>query len=473
MPEPQRKEIKKNNNNVVEIGDYWGNKLSRTEKGSIAKTIDNFCIILQNEYKNKIFLNELSGMVENENKKNFETVDYDKFQRDIEKKFGIYDIKKLNSAIRIVAEKNAYHPVKEILKNLKWDGVSRVKTILTDYLGAKEEDSEYNAMVLKLFLFGAIDRVFHPGAKYDYVLIMNGTQGIGKSTFFKILCNNDTNIYQEDFKDFDKAFEYTNGRWIVEIAELNAFKKADMDFLKRFITNTTDTYRVPYEPSSKIYPRQFVLYGTTNESNFIPDDPSGERRWIVIEAADKEHKKSIKKNMFTKEGQYEIQQVLAEVYQEYKEGKSYLTVPKEYEDEVAIRNKEYKQDDGLIGLIESFLKDKYECCTLQVFEEKLKNLNGLRWDKKLSGKIQSIILNMPGWRKYQGSKDHRKTFTDYGKQITFERYYTEDEKREARLAQEKAIQDYELRKKQENNENINKILGTENENYFMEVGKNE
>ena len=470
MPEPQRKEKIRNNNNVVEIGDYWGSKLARTEKGSVAKTIDNFCIILENAYKGKILLNELSGMVENENKKTFETVDYDKFQMEIEKKFGIYDVKKLNSAIRIVAEKNTYHPVKEILENSKWDGISRVKTILTDYLGAKEEDAEYNAMALRLFLFGAIERVMNPGTKYDYVLIINGTQGIGKSSFFKAMCNNDTNIYQENLKNFEKAFEYTNGKWIVEIAELNSLKKADMDFLKGYITDTSDTYRIPYEQSSKTYQRQFVLYGTTNESNFIPDDPSGERRWIVIEAADKEHKKNIKKSIFTKEGQYEIQQVLAEVYQEYKEGKAYLTVPKEFEDEVAVRSKEYKQDDGLPGMIEGYLKNKFECCTLEIYQEKLQNLNGLRWSKKLSGKIQDIIVNIPGWRKYQGSKDHRKTFANYGKQIAFERYYTDEEKEVARLAQERATKDY---RREEENDNINKILGTENEDYFMEVGKNE
>lgn len=457
---------KKGNKKILDFDKNWDKRLSVNNSGNYAKTIDNFCTILEHEYSNQIFSNELSKQVEL-NKKNMEIVDYDKIQRNIEKDFGIYDTKKFMSAIRIVAENNNYHPVKEYLENLKWDGVNRIESILEEYLGTSEEEREYNAMALRLFLFGAIKRVLKPGCKFDYMMIVNGTQGIGKSTFFKIMCGEHPEFYQEDFGEFEKAFEYTNGKWIVEIGELNALKKADMNFLKKYITDTTETHRIPYEPIARDYARQFVLYGTTNDSSFIPDDPTGGRRWIIIEAAD--NKSKIKKSMFTEEGRYEIQQVLAEIYKEYKDGKSFVTVPKEWEDKVLIKNKQYRYDDGLEGIIENYLEDKDFCCTHEVYSEAIQQLNYVKWSKTVSLKIQEIIIRLPGWRKYTGSKDNRKSFKKYGKQLAFENYGKKERIEENKR---KAKENYEKRIKQENNENINKIMGTENEDYFMKVGEN-
>lgn len=454
----EKKQAKK----ILDFDKNWDKKLAINNTGNYAKTIDNICIILEHEYNGKIFLNELSNQIEI-NKKNMETVDYDKIQRDIERKFGIYDVKKLSSAIRIIAENNSYHPVVEYLKNLEWDGINRIETILEDYLGTKKEEREYNAMALRLFLFGAIERVLNPGCKFDYMTILNGTQGIGKSTFFKIMCGEHSEFYQEDFDEFEKSFEYTNGKWIVEIGELSALKKADMNFLKKYITDTSETHRVPYEPIAKNYKRQFVLYGTTNDSSFIPDDPTGGRRWIIIEGAN--DKKKIKKSMFEKEGHYEIQQVLAEIYNEYKNGKSFLTVPKEWEETVLMKNKLYRYDDGLEGIIENYLENKDFCCTHEVYSEAIQKLNYVKWGKPISSKIHEIIIRLPGWRIYTGSKDGRKTFKNYGKQLAFENYgkqeRIEENKRQAK-------ENYKKR----NNENINKIMETENEDYFMKVGEN-
>lgn len=407
--------------NIVEINKHWEERLSVNDSGAYKKTIDNFCTILENEYNGKILYNELANMVETDKKKPFETVDYDKIQREIEKKYGIYDVKKLNSAIRIVAENHKYHPVKEYLDNLKWDGISRVETCLEEYLGTREEEHDYNAMCLRLFLFGAIERALNPGAKFDYMLIINGAQGIGKSSFFKIMCGDNLSFYQENFNNFEKAFEYTNGKWIVEIAELNAFSKTDINFLKTYITTSSETYRIPYEPTPKQYLRQFVLFGTTNESNFIPDDPTGERRFVVIEAANDSRKKEIKKKIYSKESFYELQQVLAEVYCEYKDGRKFLEIPEEFREQVTMKNKEFKYDDGLTGMIEQYLSNKTECCVQEVFNRVIYPLGYIKYTKALGTRIQEIIIRIPGWKKYSKSKDHRKWFQDYGKQIAFER----------------------------------------------------
>ena len=136
---------------------------------------------------------------------------------------------------------------------------------------------------------------------------------------------------------------------------------------------------------------------------------------------------------------------------------------------VLIKNKQYKYDDGLEGIIENYLEDKDFCCTHEVYNEAIQKLNYVKWSKAISLKIQEIIVRLPGWRKYTGSKDNRKTFKNYGKQLAFENYGKQERIEENKR---KAKEDYEKKIRQENNENINKIMGTENEDYFMKIGEN-
>lgn len=149
---------------VVSLDKNWKKRLKHNENtGVISKTIENFCTILENDFKDKLFFNELSGkeeVVVNGRKKSLETIDFDRIYMTIEKKYGIYDVKKCDSAIRFVAEKNRYNPIKEYLEGLQWDGVKRIDTAFSDYLGA--EESDYNAMCLRLTLFGAIERLYNP-----------------------------------------------------------------------------------------------------------------------------------------------------------------------------------------------------------------------------------------------------------------------------------------------------------------------
>lgn len=459
---------------VVNIDRYWYKKLAKNDKtDATLKSIENFCTILENKYNGKIFLNDLAQeiyLLKDGKKQEIETVDYDELQMEIERDYGIYDVKKFSSALRIVSKNHVYNPIKEYLESLKWDGISRTATILEEYLGTNPKERNYNQMCLKLFLFGAIERTYNPGAKFDFMLIINGAQGIGKSSFFKIMCGENFDFYQEHFDSFEKSFEYTKGKWIVELGELNAFSKADLNYLKDYITLTKETYRIPYEIKAKDYLRRYVLLGTTNEQNFIPDDPSGERRWIVIEAANDSTKKNITKKMFSSEGKYEIQQVLAEVFEEYKNGKQFLDIPDEFKLDVMIKNKQFKYDDGLQGIIENYLQDKEYTCIQEIYNELLKPLDQWKYNRTLSNKILEIIIRLDGWQKYTGSKDHKKNFTKYGKQLAFENYakFEEIENRK-----KQAKEDYENRRKAETAENINNVTGQnlKYEDYFGKVGE--
>lgn len=191
------------------IKQVWEKQLMLTSHGAVANTIENYCIILENheKFKGKLKFNELSNSEEFEDKL-LQQVDYDNIQRVIEKEYGIYNERKVASAIRSVAYVRKYHPVKKYLENLKWDGVKRVDTAFADYFGAKP--IPYNAMCLRLMIFGAIERVYNPGCKFDSMVIIKGAQGLGKSTFFRIMCNDNIDWYQEDLKDFEKPFDYTN-----------------------------------------------------------------------------------------------------------------------------------------------------------------------------------------------------------------------------------------------------------------------
>lgn len=390
----------------------WENQLSTTQIGTYANTIDNYCIILSNheEFIGKIKLNELSNSEEYKGN-TVQQIDLDNIQRFIEKEYGICNEKKIASAIRIIADNNKYHPIKKYLNSLKWDGINRAETAFSDYFGAKP--SPFNAMCLRLMIFGAIERVFDPGSKFDSMVILKGAQGLGKSTFFRIMCDDNPNWYLDDLKDFEKPFDYTNGKWIVEVAELSAMSKTDKNRIKSYITSRSEQHRIPYERSSRAYPRQFIIFGTTN-NECILDDPTGERRFPIVECCEKGEKDNIKKRILWnskekyEEIKYDIQQILAEIYEEYKQGKKFLKVPEEFAEEFEnIQSRHYYEDTDL-GYIEDFLENKTETCLEQIWREALNHIKPNDKPSKIDKERITNILISLNWKLYNGNSQHKK-----------------------------------------------------------------
>lgn len=204
------------------------------------------------------------------------------------------------------------------------------------------------------------------------------------------------------------------GKWIVEVAELSALNKSDKNRIKSYITLTYEQHRIPYERQSKTYPRQFVLIGTTN-NECILDDPTGERRFPIVECAEADKKDTIKKRILWdndekyNEIKYDIQQILAEIYQEYKDGKKFLKVPKEFEDKLKNVQTKYFVEDSDEGIIEEFLDGKKETCLLQIWKEALGHTQprdkASRADKE---RITNILCKMPNWQLYDGNEQHKK-----------------------------------------------------------------
>lgn len=166
-----------NTNKVVSFPEVWMEKLSRTNDGKIKNTIPNYVLILKNdkEYKDRLRLNEHSKRVEIKDKASGKyhgllNIDMSRLKNHIEDKYNSYNKDKLNDAIDIVASENGYHPIKQYIESLKWDGIKRIDTAFADYFGA--EVTPYNAMCMKLILLGAIERIYEPGCKFDVMVII-------------------------------------------------------------------------------------------------------------------------------------------------------------------------------------------------------------------------------------------------------------------------------------------------------------
>lgn len=187
---------------------------------------------------------------------------------------------RINEAIGKIANENRFHPVREYLDRLEWDGVPRIDTWLKDYLGA-EGPKVYLSAVSRKVLCAMIARIYHPGAKFDQVLILEGKQGVGKSTAIRYLAGSDwftdTTINIQD-KD---AVLNLGAVWVVEMGELSGMRKADVDLLKEFVARTADRIRVPYGKRTERFPRQCVFIGTTNGDEYLRDMTGNRRFWPV------------------------------------------------------------------------------------------------------------------------------------------------------------------------------------------------
>ena len=185
----------------------------------------------------------------------------------------------ISSGVRAAAVENKFHPVREWLNTLVWDGVPRLGSWLSDYAGVVK--AEYVSLVGRLFLIGMVARIYRPGCKMDTALILEGLQGEGKSTIARALAGewfSDTTFVMGD-KD---SFMALRGKWAYELAELDSFNRSESTRAKAFISSSVDSYRAPYDRVSKDWPRQCVFIGTTNQYEYFKDASGNRRYWPVL-----------------------------------------------------------------------------------------------------------------------------------------------------------------------------------------------
>lgn len=345
---------------VDEVDLDWMEKLTYDKKGEIENTIQNALVVLENDprVKDRLVYDEFANRalvkdgVPWTDMKDHDWLDMDDsgVRFFLENNYNITTAYKIEDAKNLVFDRNKYHPVRDYITGLEWDGRERVDTLFIDYLGA--EDNVYTRSVAKIQLVGAVARILVPGIKFDTMPTLSGPQGIGKSTFISKLARGWFSDNLDTMKGKEAA-ELIQGVWHIELAELNATRKADRDMVKSFLSRQEDIYRVAYSRHTSHFPRQCVFWGTTNDRDFLRD-PTGDRRNYPIQC----HYQQPKKNIWDDLTDKEVGQIWAEAYQLFKDGEPiYL---KGEAQKIALEmQKEFKEDTPLAGLIEEYLDRDY------------------------------------------------------------------------------------------------------------------
>jgi putative DNA primase/helicase len=268
----------------------WQAGLEIDNRGELKNTLTNMALIIKYDPAlNGIYYNQLrDGVDTDENvpwkrlKTGWNKTDDASLAGYIDAHYKLYSPGKLRDAALKVAVERARHPIREYLKGLpEWDGVKRLDTLLITYLGA--EDSEYVRAVTRKALVAAVARVTEPGIKFDQMLVLNGAQGIGKSTLFSKLGGQwfSDALSIADMRD-KTAAEKLQGYWIVEIGELAGIKKVDEETLKSFLSRQDDKYRAAYGYAVEDHPRQCIIVGSTNKTTGFLRDLTGNRRFWPV-----------------------------------------------------------------------------------------------------------------------------------------------------------------------------------------------
>lgn len=258
----------------------------------------------------------------------------------------------IHEAAYIIASRNSYHPVIDYLLSLKWDGVPRVKKWLSLYCGAP--DNTYTSAVGAKTLVAAVSRIFQPGIKFDYILVLEGKQGVGKSTLAAILGKNWFGDISIDPSNKDTV-DALHGKWIIEISEMECAKKSETNALKRFISCTTDRVRPAYAKMTQDFPRQCIFIGTINPEagrGYLKDTTGNRRFWPVSV-------KDIKINELKKD----IDQLWAEAVCIYQKGTEPLYMQTRELNTLALREADKRYDTDPI---EEMLSEYIERNNVQI-----------------------------------------------------------------------------------------------------------
>lgn len=355
--------------------------------------------------------------------------------------YGLYVTKEnLNAAIDMAASQQRFHPVKSYLESVNWDGKKRAERVFIEYLGA--EDNPYHREVCRLTLLAAVTRIFEPGHKFDYMPILEGLQGKGKSTFVSVLAHN---WFREmgSFDDKNKSVEAMSGAWILEFAELHVFSKTEITRVKEFLSAKDETTRLAYAKNPRKFYRQCIFIGTTNQKEYLKDETGNRRFWPVLCTIFRINTDKLKRN---------LDQIWAEVvamYRKAREDRPFGDLDLYLRDgdlldfavEMQKSRKAESQEEVLanqiidwlekpisaeeakgqfVGEVSPFDEDldevfyRTKTCSVEIYEKVLGNeRKRLSVDKSAQFLISKAMQQIPGW----GRASKQGYFGSYGKQM--------------------------------------------------------
>lgn len=442
---------------LVEEDEEWKNHIIWNKDGTkAAATLSNIMLILRNDnsLKYKIFLDEFSsrlmvreGVVWN---KSFEGEDRIWTDADdagirwyFESAYGIVGVNKIYDGITLIAEENKENKVASRIQRILWDGTRRLETLFIDYLGC--EDNSYTREVASKSLVAAARRAIFGGCKWDNMPILIGPQGVGKSTFLRIL---GMDWYNDSIENLEgkEASEMIQGSWIVEMGELRGMRKSEINSVKNFLSREDDIFRAAYGRRTQRYPRRCVFFGTANDYNFLRDETGNRRFWPIDTFIHKPEK-----SIFT-DLKDEIDQIWAEASELAKTESYSLILSKDAQNKADAEQEAHKEENVKTGMILDYLNKKipknwntmplfakrdylreYEInsktmddlierdkvCALEIWEEALGN--DRRFMKKSDSiEISNILSTLRGWERIKTSA----RFGEYGTQKGYKRCNT-------------------------------------------------
>lgn len=338
----------------------WAEALDVTVQGKVKNTIDNFRIILENDpgLKGRFAYNafserkEVLGVVPwnaSDERRMWTDADTDGLYWYIEHRHEVSGRGNIDSALRMYMSQHSFNDVQNFINGLSWDGTKRLDTLFIDYLGA--ENTLYTRTVTRKMFIAAVARAMTPGVKFDNMLILVGSQGLGKSTILRKMSKGWFNDSICSFEGKDAA-ELLRGIWIVEISELGAFNKSDTRRIKQFLSLNSDIFRAAYARDSEERKRKCVFFGSTNDNEFLRD-PTGERRFWPVDCEESR----IKKSLFIDLDENAVNQIWAEARAYWVAGEP-LYLDKEIELMAIEKQQEHKEHDVKAGMIEEFVNRK-------------------------------------------------------------------------------------------------------------------
>ena len=344
------------------VDESWKTELDLVPKsGAVKPTIQNILIILENDprLKGLFALNQFAGRGEVLGRLPWMNAPARRMWTDtdsngvywyLEKVYALTGRGAIDSALDLHASKHAFNEVQDYINKLVWDGTARLDTMFTDYLGAR--DTPYTRAVCRKSFTAAIARAMDPGCKYDQMTILCGPQGIGKSTLlFKMAQGK---WFNDSIRTFEgkEASELLQGVWLVEIAELDAFRRSDVSRIKQFLSLRADRYRAAYAHNAREFPRRCVFFGTSNQRDFLQDTTGNRRFWpIDVGLVPNE------KNAFEDLTPEVIDQIWAEAKMRWTVGEPlYLT--DEVLEEAKLQQEEHRDASSQEGAIADFLEQE-------------------------------------------------------------------------------------------------------------------
>lgn len=387
--------------------------LARNEKGNICQTINNCMLVFQRDplLKGAIRKNELSGKIDivgnlGWQRTSSSLTDTDVYQIHwyLEKNYGLKNDRNINKAMNIVASENKYHPIRECLEKIIWDGLPRIDNLLPRYLGADHDD--YTKEIMRLLMLAAIRRVYEPGCKFEIMVCLVGGQGAGKSTFFRFLAINDE-WFSDDLKrmDDDNVYRKMQGHWIIEMSEMIATANAkSIEEIKSFLSRQKETYKIPYETHPADRKRQCVFGGSSNTLDFLPLDRTGNRRFVPVMVYPERAEVHI---LADEQASREyINQMWAEAMEIYRSGNFRLRFSPAMNAYLKAHQKDFMPEDTKAGQILDYL-ERYSgsiVCSKQLYKEAL----GHDYDEPKQWELREIndIMNnaVTGWRAFSNPR---------------------------------------------------------------------